>query len=315
MSNGAVSLSSIRQFYGDVSWIWPDWIPRGHVTLIAGPQEVGKTCLAIHLAAVLCGHVTAWPDGCPVDGLTPGPVIIADTEEVRGQWAQRLIALGVGDGDVLFPSPDGSPTYIVRLPRDVPLLERLAREHHCSAVVVDSLSGGHALDENSAAMRSVLQSLVGLAGRTQLPVIAIHHVRKRGAFESVHLTLDRVRGHTAISQFCRSIIGIYRLEEDATVSRVAALKSNFCQRPEPFGFTITDDGLVFCEAPEEEERSMTAIDRAAEFLRVELRREPQRYSVLLSKAEQEGISHASLYRAKERLRIRSIDGVWTFSQQ
>jgi RecA-family ATPase len=307
---GILSLSQVGRFYGAVRWAWPEWVPVGHVTLMVGPQGTGKSYLAASLAASMTGRLATWPDGCPLDGWKPGPVVLADTEEMRGATVQRMVAMGVRDGDVLFPSPDGDPAYIPRLPEDADLLARIARDQRCSAVVVDSLSGGHGLDENSAAMRQVLQSLVSMAGRLQVPVVAVHHTRKRSVFEPVRLSLDRVRGSSTITQFCRSVVGVYRLTDDASApSRVESLKSSFAKPPEPFGFGITDDGLVFGDAPEEE-RAMTATDRAVEFLEVELRREPQRYSDLLSKAEAEGISKNTLYRARERLRVVTLNGLW-----
>jgi len=306
----AASLSAISRFYGNVRWAWPQWVPVGHVTLLVGPQVVGKSYLAANLAACFAGRVKTWPDGCTVDGWQPGPVVLADTEEMRGATVERLLAMGVRDGDVFFPAPGGDLTYVPRLPDDVGLLAHLAEEHDCQGIIVDSLSGGHTLDENSAAMREVLQSLVALAGRLQIPVIAVHHARKRSTFEPVRLTLDRVRGSSTITQFCRSVIGVYRLVDDPMApSRVESLKSSFGKPPEPFGFTITDDGMVFGDAPEEE-KPMTMTDRAVDSLEAQLRRQPQRYTELLPKAEAEGISKNTLYRARERLRVFTLDGIW-----
>jgi hypothetical protein len=180
-----------------------------------------------------------------------------------------------------------------------------------SAVLIDSLSGGHVLDENSAAMRLLLQKLVALAGGLQRPVIVNHHARKRSQFEAIKLTLDRIRGSSAISQFCRSVVGLYRLEENNMLApvRVEMLKPSFCKPPEPFGFTITDNGLEFHEAPEEE-RPMTAKDRACDFLLAELDKEPQRYADLVRKAAEHGIAERTLYRAREALRIVTYNGYW-----
>lgn len=307
---GVVSLSQVGRFYGSVRWAWPEWLPVGHVTLVVGPQGTGKSYLAASLAAALSGRAGMWPDGCPLDGWETGPVVLVDTEEMRGSYAERLAKMGVSDGDVLLPSPTGDPTYTPRLPRDIEMLEQVTRERRCRAVIVDSLSGGHDLDENSAAMRQVLQSLVSMAGQLQVPVIAVHHTRKRSVFESVRLSLDRVRGSSTITQFCRSVIGVYRLDDNnSSPSRVESLKSSFGKAPEPFGFAITDDGLVFGDAPEED-KPPTAVDRAAEFLEAQLRRQPQRYSDLLDQADRHGVSKNSLYRARARLSVVTVDGLW-----
>ncbi len=306
----AVGLGAVRSFYGSARWAWPSWVPIGHLTLFVGPQGAGKSFFMCHLIASFW-RGDPWPDGQPFEGQR-GPVLLLDTEEMRGAYAERLAALGIGDGEaVLLPSPDGSPTYIPRLPRDLGMVEALAASQGCAAIIVDSLGGAHALDENSAAMRSLLQGLSATAAKLQIPVLLVHHLRKRSVLEDLAPTLDRIRGSSTISQYCRSVVALYRLEErDQTAPvRVESLKSSFCAPPEPFGFTIGERGLTFHDAPEEE-GPQTAVDRAAEFLEAALEHHPEKFAVLLEKAEEQGISRATLYRAKERLNIVARDGFW-----
>lgn len=49
---GFVTLAQVGAFYGSVKWAWPDWIPSGHVTMVAGPQGTGKSYLLAYLAGV-----------------------------------------------------------------------------------------------------------------------------------------------------------------------------------------------------------------------------------------------------------------------
>jgi len=80
-----------------------------------------------------------------------------------------------------------------------------------------------------------------------------------------------------------------------TTVRVESLKSSFAKPPEPLGFDITDNGLVFGPAPEAPKQE-TTLERACEFLKMELRKEPQRFTALLEKAEASGFSKNTLYR-------------------
>lgn len=306
----AVGLGAVRSFYGSVKWAWPSWVPAGHLTLFVGPQGSGKSFFMCHLIASLW-RGDPWPDGQPFDA-PRGPVLLVDTEEMRGAYAERLAALGIEEDEALvIPSPDGSPTYIPRLPKDLPMVRELATLHKCAAIVVDSLGGAHALDENSAAMRSLLQGLSATATTLQMPVVLVHHLRKRSAIEDLAPTLDRIRGSSAISQYCRSVIALYRLDErDQTAPvKVESLKSSFCAPPEPFGFTIGEKGLTFHDAPEED-RPSTAIDRAVDFLRAALESRPEKFAVLCERAEEAGVSKNSLYRARERLGVVAKDGYW-----
>lgn len=302
----SVTLAEIREHFGSVSWAWQNWIPNGHLTLLAGITGIGKSYFASALIAAFTGAQT-FPDGSRPSHT--GKVLLVETEEFRGVYAQRLASLGVKDEDVLLPAPGGDLTYLPNLATDAPLLTSIAQAEGCIAVVVDSLSGGHTLDENSSEMRSVLLSLAQIASLLKIPILVVHHLRKRSSFEPVNATLDRVRGSSAIPQFCRSVLGLWKPNEPDDSVRVESLKCSFAARPKPFGFRATESGLVFCDAPEEP-RSETATDRAVEFLRVELRREPQRFTELLGKAEPLGISQRTLYRAREALRVVVIEGKW-----
>jgi hypothetical protein len=306
---GYLTLEEVAKRCGAVSWVWPSWIPVGHVTLVAGPQDIGKSFFAAHIISVLTGAHSAWPDGSQVE-VNPARVMLLDTEEFRGAHAERLSGMGVSGGQVVIPGDDF--THIPDLVAELGDISALAKDLGCGAIVVDSLSGGHGLDENSADMRKVLQGLAALASEMAIPIVCVHHVRKRSHTERARVTLDRVRGSTTITQFCRSVIAMYRLDDtdDAAPIRVEVIKSNFCRKPMPFGMLIENGGLRFVEAPEEA-RPVSAVDRAVEFLRVELAHEPQRYSDLLAKAETEGISKSSLYRARPRLGVVTVNGLWS----
>lgn len=174
--------------------------------------------------------------------------------------------------------------YVPDLLADIGRIEAFAKEHGVSLVVVDSLSGGHSLDENSSEVRAVLAALSRLAASLGVAVIVVHHARKKGALESPRMTLDRVRGSSAISQFARSVFGLWKPVPDREAVRADCLKSNFAKPFAPLGFEVSDDGVAFIEPPEEP-REPTAVDKAAEFLRVQLRKGPQKFSDLLERAE------------------------------
>ncbi|MDI6696836.1 MAG: AAA family ATPase [Anaerolineales bacterium] len=301
-----LNLGEVRKFYGNVLWEWPGRVPKAQITLIAGETGVGKSWLICALIAAHLGRIT-YPDGQRGAGRR---VVFVETEEMRAAIAERLQTLEVADNDVLFPTnEERDPTYLPSIVKDANAIAALAKQTGATLIVVDSLSGGHALDENGSEMRQVLLTLARIASTTGCPVLVAHHLRKRSAFEDGAVTLDRVRGSSTITQFCRSVFGLWKPEPNSGVARVEQLKSSFAPLSAAFGFEIVDGKLRFAEAPEVP-REMTAVDRACEFLRVELRAGPQRFSDLLARAEAEGISKDSLYRAKRQTGVVNIDGRW-----
>jgi len=300
------SMEAIREYFGDVVWAWPAWIPIGHLSMIVGPQAVGKSWLAARLIATLTGCVETWPDDKPFTGLPPDgnpvKVLLTETEEMRGVYAERLEAMGVDTHWVVFGP--GDATHVPDLLREADAIEQLAVQQTVGAIVIDSLSGGHSLKEESAQMRALLTRYAAIAARLHIPVIIVHHVRKRGELEPVAVTIDRVRGSSCISQFCRAILALYRLDGDlADPVRVEMIKSTFAAPPDPLGFTIGSDGLTFGDAPEQE-RAETLLDKAVDFLRARLADGP-----VLSADLKEEVDHArdfswdTIKRTKARLGI------------
>ena len=116
--------------------------------------------------------------------------------------------------------------------------------------------------------------------------------------------MDRLRGSNAVGQFSRVVWALNKPNPDAETVRLEVIKSNWGARPKPLGFTVGNDGVVFCDAPCPP-RTVTVKDQAAELLLNELTRQPQPQRVLLTRANDEGISEKTLRRAAKELGIVS----------
>lgn len=302
----------IADYYGNVTWMWDSWIPRGHMTMIVGPQGVGKSFLAGRLIGTMTGCLPTWPDDSQLSG-DPCKVMIIETEEMRGAYVQRMDAMDISRNWYFFGP--GDETYIPNLVEDAHKIEALAETEQAGAIFVDSLSGGHSLEENANDMKHVLQSLASMASRLNVPVIVLHHPRKKSQHENIGMTLDRVRGSTTITQFCRSVMAIHKPDESLDVVKLESIKSTFCAPPDAIGFSIDDSGIAFCDAPTEP-RKATQVDLAVDFLLIQLKREPQPNKQLEKDASAAGISTITLRRAKKKLGVVSIkkeDGRWYWS--
>lgn len=298
-----IGLNEMKEFYGSVEWSWRQWIPRGMMTMVAGPQGTGKSYLMTSLIAVLTGVTKRWPDGRRYRGET-GHVILAETEGMRAEYIARLKMADIPTDLVRFPIPPREHiTYTTDLAKDLTGLVELAERIDAVAIIIDSLSGSHKLSEKSDEMRLLLQPLSRAAGVLQIPIILVHHPRKKSPSEAPRVTLDRVRGSSTITQFCRSVIGVYRLVDDLTAPvRMEVIKANLTAPPDSLGFVITGAGLEFTDAPQTE-KTFTRIDEAMEFLVEQLADGPKKYTALLKEAEPFGIVKGPLYKARERLGV------------
>lgn len=314
---GAVDSAAIKAAFGPTNWRWMPWLPDANMAMIAAEQGRLKSWLAAYFIAVSTGAIKTWPDGTEYTGPV-GKVLLIETESMRGTWAERLEAMGVQDDMVLWPCPDMAnpdPFYVPELPRDMAMIEAVASENNVVLIVLDSLTGSHGQDENDAKMKAVMRPLSQVAGKLGVPVVIVHHCRKRNDLIpqriSQKVSLDRIRGSSTISQFCRSIIGLYRLD-DSPESPVRAenIKNNLAKPGKPFGFsvgTMPDTGklgLLFGDAPQDD-TTRTATDDALEFINNMLRTGPQDAARMLGDAEVLGISLTALNTAKRLAGVKS----------
>lgn len=314
-----VALLGLADLYAvaDVEWLLDRWIPKGALTLIAGETGVGKTWLASYFIACAIG-AREWPDGTHSER---HKVCLLETESLRGEYAKRLRGFGIADNSdaLALPYPielegtEEGKWYVPSLPDD---LEALVAPTIATAgpwiVVIDSLSGSHAIDENSSDMRALLGQLAAFAARHGVPVIAAHHLRKRSGKDTVGaFELDRVRGSSTTVQFARSVIGLEQLQPDGPV-KVSVKKSTFAQKPVPFGFVIRDGGLFqVCDAPQRA-LSPTKQCYAATFLAEILGDGPRPSADILKLAEQEGLTQSTVRRAaREDVHVIQDGGMWS----
>lgn len=247
-----LNMDRLDQFYGPVEWMWENWIPRGHITMIVGQQDVGKSYFGALLIAILGKYRPVWPD------LTPGPkepqrIYIVENENMTGVYRDRLLTLGAKSpwNFTFGPVRRDNPYECMMLddPDFISVVSERAREFGADMILVDSLSAGHVLRENAAQMRRLLSPLTSLAADLDVPLVIIHHLRKRREEESPFITLDQVRGSTAITQLCRSVMGIWgKLDDDGNPTNqlvLQSVKSTFCKPPESIGMSIVDGQFVF----------------------------------------------------------------------
>jgi len=284
------------------SWLWPGWIADEHITVLAGESGAGKSWLALALARCVAQGLP-WPDGRPNE-LEPGRVFWLESEGRLGVLHERLTDLGL-DREKLCFMREPYVSYYLDRPRDYEAVVDAVTLSQPRALIVDAWSKSLAGSENDADVRFCLDDLQSLARTLRIPIVLIHHLRKKQLTDYAEgFDFDRLRGSSVLSQVATCIIGVDQAERGVPHCRVSCGKANLAPLPEPFGFTITGGfrsgapaQLIFGPPPHRDEPT-SRLDEAKAFLRQALANGPRPANEVKEEAKEEGISEHTLRRAR-----------------
>jgi len=316
-----VGLSDVQPL--PIYWFMYNKIPMGMVTLIEGDPGLGKSFLALYMAAkVSTGGM--WPDdGVPDNRAPKGSVVILTAEDDLAHVVRpRLDSLGADmskifalEGVKLRDEDNREYQAYFNLQRDLPALQQVVRsQKNTKLVIVDPLSaylGGNIDSNKDSDVRSVLRPLVELAEQFGVAVIGIRHLNKSGSSKALY----RGMGSIAFTAAARTV-WLLSTDPDNPDSRRRLLtpaKHNILIDPTGLAFELNngrvefenepvtmsaDEALNIIEAPER--------DRAKQWLSELL---PSGTSIagteIQKQAEVEGISIRTLNRAKRELNVVS----------
>jgi len=317
-----------------VDWLWGRRIPFGKLTLLEGDPGLGKSTLALDVAARLSvgARMPFIDERCEAadtliltaeDGLGD---TVRPRLEAAGANLTRIHALqSVLNGEEMDP-----PT----LPGDIAVLEEAITRHSARLVIIDPLMAyldGKVDSYRDQDVRRVLSRLSDVAERTGAAIVVIRHLNKTGAGPAIY----RGGGSIGIIGAARSALLVARdpLNEDRRI--LAGVKNNLSNLADSLSFGLEDYGngtarIVWEGVSDLSANELLASSRASGsqtsksgeaevFLRERLADGP----VLATKMEQEalaaGISPGTLRRAKTNLRVHSnkggysSDGPWYWS--
>lgn len=290
----------LAQVLDSIEWDWPGWLARGFLTMIAASQEMGKSILALRIAGC---YVMGWPwpDGTEFMG-ERGCVVWAEGEAGQQLNIERAKVWGLDLSKIITPH-ETLDDFRFENEEHQQHLWHLMAQPHVKLGIIDSLSGIHLGKESDAEMQRIILPFAELTRDTSKVLILNHHLNKPPHGQTDVLTLARVRGSGTITQTARIVWGIDTPEpHQPDTRRIKMLKTNLSAKPDPLGFTISDAGITFCEAPEEP-RKETQVDRAADMLLGLLAKGPMRQPDVKERTLAAGISWRSTRRAKDRLKI------------
>jgi hypothetical protein len=225
-------------FRTPVEWLWPGRIVAGNLTLLIGDPDVGKSLLAMDLAARL-SRGGEWPDGQPNE--RPAGVVLLSAEDhlhysVRPALDQAGADLAgiISLWDVRVQRESGTFVRPFELKRDMNVLGKAIRSvKNCKLVVIDPLAAFLGFGANP---RSTLNELMKLASCEHVAVLGVAHLKPGGRH-----ALYRTMGAFDLTTAARAVWMVARDPASQERRLVLPVKNNLAAENAGMAFSLTMD--------------------------------------------------------------------------
>ncbi|MBI3822017.1 MAG: AAA family ATPase [Planctomycetes bacterium] len=295
-----------------VQWLWPGRLPIGYLTIFDGDPGIGKSLLTLDLAArITTGR--PFPEGTAASA--PASVIILNAEDGgSGVISGRLQAAGADLSRVQIFDREVGEAFL-RLPGHLPRLEEAIVRKQVRYVVIDPILGY--LDERvqpacDPSVRAALAPLAELAARHGCAIQMIRHLNKGVGTKALY------RGLYSIG-FIASCRLAWLAGRDPKLSNRYVLtqpKNNFDTPASSLAYAIEADSSgqarivwqgdcpvnendLLAGTPERRQLRM----RVQDFLLDFLKDGPRSTREIWPAAQELGLAHTTVNRAKQELRI------------
>lgn len=250
-----------------LEWVWDGYLPRGKLACLFGEPGVGKSLVALQVAAMVTRGWVSPSEGAPVATQTPGGVVLLSSFDEGSAETVRSLAEQAGADlhrmflvreDRLPPSTDASDqavegtkrtspreTAVDRLRRSVRRIEatlgRLQRDGvPLKLIVIDSIDH-YVSSVSQAVLNEVIEELVELAERSRATVLVVGNVPSL-SLAGAGTANSRWRVD-AFTQAARAVLMVAQDPDRDQRRIVLPVKMNFSGRQPGWVFTV-EQGVV-----------------------------------------------------------------------
>jgi hypothetical protein len=307
-------------------WMWTKRIPASDSTVLCGDPDVGKTTIALELAAQgTVGNLDGVFKGKPFNVLiasvedSPSHTLVPRLKAAGADLSRvHIIKMKIGDDD------GGG----LSLPADIPLLAEKAKQVEAKLVIIDPLMShlGDSLNSNKDQdIRKALAPLSTLAEEGALTVLIICHLNKNESASSKY----RIGGSVGIFAVPRSVLlagedpdnegGFVLVHLKCNVGEKAAALRYALERRQTEkedGTPVDTGGVLWGDEAEgvtadrvlnskQNQEEGSAVSEVSEWLSDFLSEGAVKPEEIVREAKKMGFSEATLRRAKNRLGVKS----------
>lgn len=229
-----------------VDWLWPNRIPRGKITLLAGEGEIGKTFLTLDMIARMTTG-RPWPDQ-PGVWREPCDCVFVTAEDGLGDTIKpRLRAMGADLSRVFtittakLPNGKLSPFTIA----DIGRLEEIAViRPGLKFIGIDPISSflGSTDENKNAELRGLLGPLSEFSEKHDVAIAAITHFGKSHSAKAT----NKILGSVAYSNAARVTWSVVADMDNPDRRLMLRVKNNLSPNKTGMAYTLVD-GVVTWE--------------------------------------------------------------------
>ena len=294
----------------EVDWIWEPYIPRSMITIFEGDPNIGKSYLAMHVAAIMTTGGKL-PTNQHLDTEYVYFLSAEDIPEITVR--PRIEAMG-GDAKKIY-FPDRPFTFTDEC---LDALDQHLSERNVGLIIVDTLFSflPDGVDTSKpSAIRERLHKLGKLAQKHECAIIIVRHWTKGDRGKAIY----RGGGLIDIVAVARSGITVGQHPEDPKRRIMAHMKNNLSEKGESLVFELEQKlgksrpilvwhGTTEITADNLEasgNAAPKALEIAVKFLTEELAGGPKLSTAIKKSAKNKDIAIRTIERAKKDLQIRS----------
>jgi putative DNA primase/helicase len=230
-----------------IRWLWPGWLARGKLHILAGAPGTGKTTIAISLAATLSAG-GRWPDGTRSAAAS---VVVWSGEDDAGDVLQPRLALAGADLDrvrFLTGISEQGKDRSFDPAHDIASLRDALVGQGVQLLIIDPIVSAIAGDSHkNAEVRRGLQQLVDLAVEMGVAVLGITHLSKGTAGRD---PLERVTGSLAFGAVARVVFIAAKNQDQGDDGRddrlFVRVKSNIGADGDGFAYGVEQGEIPSC---------------------------------------------------------------------